>query len=132
MHAVLAQFVADHFKTTQLSLPPDFCTECGRKYAQASTLKKHMKAAHCLEEKPTPADDSVDMLQQYWIQLARLLLVRKVLKEAVHDGDGAAVSRIIKYLHLYFRKLGYPKYALACLEFTAQVSTTPYSPNALR
>ena len=66
----------------------------------------------------TPATDTI---HQYWEQLGRLLLVRSILQRAVHDGNGDAITRVIKYLHLYFRKLKYPKYALACLEYTAQV-----------
>ena len=96
------------------------CPLCGKTF---KGLRQHMMKSHEVDTRPVvpSATDQRDCVHEYWTQLIRLLLIRSALTAAVHAGDGDVLCRVIKYLHLYFRRLGYPKYALATFEYVAQV-----------
>lgn len=112
--------------------PPDSstCPYCYRKYKSYVTLKRHIETKHATEPVIASSHESqqTDEVQHHNTLLLRFLLLKKCLDAAVRYGDGKRLSFLMKLFTLYFKQLGYPKYALACFEHTAQLQLflSPY------
>jgi hypothetical protein len=111
------------------------CRLCNKKYVRPSYLRKHEKEKHGLE----PATDSnstnnlatlvdeveKDRVYNYTHQTLVLLLLRMNHNDAINLGDGERVMRLYKFVCLYYKVSGCPKYAFATLHLQAQVNCLP-------
>ena len=108
---------------TVLPINPHQCPFCTvNPYATYNGLKNHLENKHpgatlTHEEAPTKEQDQVC---QYNTELVKMLLLKRHLDKSIKLGDGENVMLNIKFMHLYFKSLHVPKYALACFEALAQ------------
>ena len=98
------------------------CPVCQKtEYKTHNGLKRHMNKYHPgMQTSESNNDSSTSSLFNHTIELMKMLLIKRVLDNAISVGDGETLSIVIKHMLLYFYKLGASNYAICCFEYTAQ------------
>ena len=133
------QFVNDFARPDIPSLPsygPQSntlsCRYCGKQYQRPSALRKH---EHQIHSHPDPLydeatsvgenstdNDSDDFVLNYTRLCLTLGLLQKDHNDAIKMGDGDRIMRVNKFLYMYYKACGCPKYAYGILETITQAT----------
>lgn len=103
-----------------VQLPPDQCPMCGKVFKRPARMAAHLSSTHPGSQMPDDDRRDADTVHGHTTELLRMLLVKRLLDNAIKAGDGDTLALLIKFMTMYFKALKCPKYALACFEFTAQ------------
>ena len=95
------------------------CPVCGDPWKNMEDLRKHLKSKH-----PETNDDADghDAVYAYSCATLSMCLIAYDFTDARQHGDGDRIILLMKYMMLYFRSAGKPKYAYQVLRHLAQVS----------
>lgn len=100
------------------------CTKSTREYKTAKGLQNHIKNNHpgasTISIDDRDANSSNTIIFNHSVELLKMLLIKRILDNAIKRGDGQTLSLLLKHMLLYFKQLGCTKYTIACFEFVAQ------------
>ena len=84
---------------------------CGKKYKQASTLKKHLSQSETIKHHGTTDEDRV-------LNYSKLSLTLGLLKlnydDAIRMGDGGRIIRLDKVFYLFYKALTAANMHMGC------------------
>lgn len=98
------------------------CKICGKIYKKSGSLKSH-EAKHEVQHEAQQEHDEInqaDYVYNYTRRVMALLCIRLNFEDAIKYGDGARVFLCYRFMYLYCKQAGCPKYAYGLLETLAQ------------
>lgn len=98
------------------------CQVCGKVYKKEHFLSKHL-ATHPQNREPQADEQPVeegDYVYNYTRRVLAICCLRLNFEDAIKKGDGERVMLCYKFMYLYCKEAGCPKYAYGLLETVCQ------------
>ena len=124
MRSEIKQLLSSLYTGSTPTLPDtNSCPHCQKQYKSYQGLSTHVKSSHpgslCLTQ-GQQAQVHGDKVNSHAKELLKMLLIKRVMDNAIRLGDGTTLALVIKHMLIYFKQLGCTKYSVAAFEFVAQ------------